>query len=265
MFGYATNEWDSVYLHPYSHWLANKICEELAAQRHSGEIPWLRLDCKSQVILEYKKEDNGKLTPIRVYNILISTQHEPGVSNETIASVISEKVVKKVVPADLLVNSKIVINPSGSFEIGGPEADAGLTGRKIIVDTYGGWAPHGGGAFSGKDPTKVDRSATYYARYVAKSLVAAGLAHRVLVQVSYAIGLPDPLSIHIESYGTVKQGLTDEDLVRIVKKNFNFRPGNIIKELDLLRPIYQKTAKYGHFGRSDPDFTWEKPKKLNLD
>lgn len=263
MFGYATDEWDNNYLHPYSHWLANKICEELAAQRHSGEIPWLRPDCKSQVILEYKKEDNGKLTPIRVYNILISTQHEPGVSNETIASVINEKVVKKVVPAALLIDSKIVINPSGSFEVGGPEADAGLTGRKIIVDTYGGWAPHGGGAFSGKDPTKVDRSAAYYARYVAKSIVANGLAHRALVQVSYAIGLADPLSIHIDSYGSVTGGRTDEDLTRIVVNNFCFRPGHIIKELDLKRPIYQKTAKYGHFGRDDPDFTWETP-KMNL-
>ena len=168
-------------------------------------------------------------------------------------------------PAELLKDTQIVINPSGSFIIGGPKADSGLTGRKIIVDTYGGWAPHGGGAFSGKDPTKVDRSATYYARYVAKSLVAAGLAHRVLVQVSYAIGLPDPLSIHVESYGSVQGGRTDEDLVAIVKKNFNFRPGNIIKELDLLRPIYQKTAKYGHFGRTDPDFTWETPKKLVLE
>jgi S-adenosylmethionine synthetase len=165
----------------------------------------------------------------------------------------------------MLLDTQIVINPSGSFVLGGPAADSGLTGRKIIVDTYGGWAPHGGGAFSGKDPTKVDRSATYYTRFVAKSLVAAGLAHRVLVQVSYAIGLPDPLSIHIESYNTVREGLTDEDLVRIVKKNFNFRPGHIIRELDLLRPIYQKTATFGHFGRNDPDFTWEKPKKLNIE
>ena len=165
----------------------------------------------------------------------------------------------------MLIDTKIVINPSKSFIIGGPAADSGLTGRKIIVDTYGGWAPHGGGAFSGKDPTKVDRSACYYARFVAKSLVHAGLAHRVLVQVSYAIGLPDPLSVHIDSYGTVKEGLTDEDLMRIVKRNFCFRPGSIIKELDLLRPIYQKTAKYGHFGRNDPDFTWEKPKVLQLD
>ena len=166
----------------------------------------------------------------------------------------------------MLVDTKIVINPSGKFDVGGPAADAGLTGRKIIVDTYGGWCPHGGGAFSGKDQSKVDRSAAYYGRYVAKSLVANKLAHRVLVQVSYAIGLADPLSIHVDSYGTVKEGMTDEDLIRVVKNNFNFRPGNIIKELDLKRPIYQKTAAFGHFGRCDPDFTWEKPKTgLKLD
>jgi S-adenosylmethionine synthetase len=238
MFGYATDEWDTESLHPYSHWLANKICEEMADQRHSGEIPWLRPDCKSQVILEYRKEANGRVTPIRVYNILISTQTSADVDNATIADVLTEKVIKKIVPASMLVDTKIVINPSGAFVVGGPAADAGLTGRKIIVDTYGGWAPHGGGAFSGKDPTKVDRSAAYYARFVAKSLVANGLAHRVLVQVSYAIGLADPLSIHIESYGTVKGGRTDEDLEAIVTKNFCFRPGHIIKELDLKRPIY---------------------------
>jgi len=165
----------------------------------------------------------------------------------------------------MLVDTKIVINPSGKFDVGGPAADAGLTGRKIIVDTYGGWCPHGGGAFSGKDPSKVDRSAAYYGRYVAKSVVANGLANRCLVQVSYAIGLADPLSIHIDSYGTVKEGMTDDDLVRIVRNNFNFRPGNIIKELDLKRPIYQKSAAFGHFGRTDPDFTWETPKmNLNL-
>jgi S-adenosylmethionine synthetase len=238
MFGYATDEWDTESLHPYSHWLANKICEEMADQRHSGEIPWLRPDCKSQVILEYRKEANGRVTPIRVYNILISTQTSADVDNATIADVLTEKVIKKIVPASMLVDTKIVINPSGAFVVGGPAADAGLTGRKIIVDTYGGWAPHGGGAFSGKDPTKVDRSAAYYARFVAKSLVANGLAHRVLVQVSYAIGLADPLSIHIESYGTVQGGRTDEDLEGIVTKNFCFRPGHIIKELDLKRPIY---------------------------
>lgn len=264
MFGYATDEWDTETLHPYSHYLSNLLCEEMAKARHSGQIPWLRPDCKSQVIVEYLSE-KGKLKPVRIYNILISTQHEPNVTNEEITTVLTEQIIKKVCPAEMLVDTKIVINPSGSFVLGGPAADSGLTGRKIIVDTYGGWAPHGGGAFSGKDPTKVDRSASYYARYVAKSLVAGGLAHRVLVQVSYAIGLPDPLSIYIDSYGTVKDGLTDEDLVRIVKKNFNFRPGNIIKELDLLRPIYRKTAKYGHFGRIDPDFTWEKPKQLVLE
>jgi len=180
--------------------------------------------------------------------------------------VLIEEVIKKVCPADMLANTKIVINPSESFVVGGPAADAGLTGRKIIVDTYGGWAPHGGGAFSGKDPSKVDRSATYYGRFVAKSLVANKLCNRVLVQVSYAIGLADPLSIHIDTYGTYSEGMTDEKLERIVRKNFNFRPGNIIQELNLRRPIYQKTAKYGHFGRTDPDFTWETPKMdLNLD
>ena len=233
----------------------------MAKQRHSGEIPWLRPDCKSQVIVEYKKETDGRVTPIRVYNILISTQHSPDVTNEIIRETLTEKVIKKIVPAAMLNETKIVINPSGSFTFGGPAADAGLTGRKIIVDTYGGWAPHGGGAFSGKDPTKVDRSAAYYARYVAKSLVAAGLAHRVLVQVSYAIGLADPLSVHIDSYGTVLHGRSDDDLKLIVENNFSFRPGNIIKELNLRRPIYLKTAKYGHFGRDDPDFTWETPKK----
>jgi S-adenosylmethionine synthetase len=261
MFGYATDEWDKELLHPYSHVLANQLAEELARARHSGEMPWLRPDCKTQVIVEYKKEADGRVTPIRVYNILISAQHEREMSTETLRQEITEKVIKKIVPAHMLKDTKIVINPSGSFVSGGPEADAGLTGRKIIVDTYGGWAPHGGGAFSGKDPTKVDRSAAYYARYVAKSLVAAGLAHRCLIQVSYAIGLADPLSIHIDSYGTVRHGRTDDDLKRIVEANFNFRPHNIIKELDLMRPIYLKTAKFGHFGRNDPDFTWETPKR----
>lgn len=173
-----------------------------------------------------------------MYNILISTQHSPDVDNETIREVLTEKIIKKVVPAAMLEGTKIVINPSGKFDVGGPAADAGLTGRKIIVDTYGGWCPHGGGAFSGKDPSKVDRSAAYYGRYVAKSVVANKLANRCLVQVSYAIGLADPLSIHIDSYGTVADGYTDEDLMRIVCNNFCFRPGSIIQELDLKRPIY---------------------------
>jgi S-adenosylmethionine synthetase len=238
MFGYATDEWDADTLHPYSHYLANKLCEEIGAMRHSGEIPWLRPDLKSQVIVEYKKEESGKLTPVGVYNILISTQHTEDVDNETIQKVLVDKVIKKVVPEDMLKNTKVVINPSGCFSFGGPAADAGLTGRKIIVDTYGGWSPHGGGAFSGKDPTKVDRSAAYYARFVAKSVVAAGLAHRCLVQVSYAIGLADPLSIHIDTYNSALNGQTDETIRNIVTKNFNFRPANIIKELNLRRPIY---------------------------
>merc|ERR1711907_94051 len=266
MFGYATDEWDTETLHPYSHVLSNKICEVMAIKRKNGEIPWLRPDCKSQVIVEYEKQEKGFLKPTRVYNILISTQHHPDVTNDVIEKTLTEDVIKQVVPAEMLNGTKIVINPSGKFDVGGPAADAGLTGRKIIVDTYGGWCPHGGGAFSGKDPSKVDRSAAYYGRYVAKSIVANGLANRVLVQVSYAIGLADPLSIHVDSYGTVKEGLKDEDLIKIVRNNFNFRPGNIIRELDLKRPIYQKTAAFGHFGRCDPDFTWEKPKTgLKLD
>lgn len=263
MFGYATDEWDTEILHPYSHVLANQLCEVMAIKRKNGEIPWLRPDCKSQVIVEYEKLPKGMLKPIRVYNILISTQHSPEVTNEEINNVLTEQVIKKVVPEQMLQGTKIVINPSGKFDVGGPAADAGLTGRKIIVDTYGGWCPHGGGAFSGKDQSKVDRSAAYYGRYVAKSIVANGLAHRCLIQVSYAIGLADPLSIYVDSYGTVKDGMTDDDLIRIVKNNFCFRPGAIIKELDLKRPIYQKSAAFGHFGRSDKDFTWEQP-KMNL-
>ena len=180
MFGYATDEWDQETLHPLSHQLACEINEELAKARHSGEIPWLRPDLKSQVVVEYKN-DKGKLTPTRVYNVLISTQHSLDVTNEEIRETLIEKICKKVIPVELQIDTQYVINPSGRFDVGGPHADAGLTGRKIIVDTYGGWAPHGGGAFSGKDPTKVDRSAAYYARYVAKSLVAADLCHRALL------------------------------------------------------------------------------------
>jgi len=180
MFGYATDEWDKVILHPYSHYLANLICEEIGKARHSGAIPWLRPDLKSQVIVEYA-HDGPNIKPVRIYNVLISTQHDANVSNDEIRTTLIEKIIKKVCPAELLKDTEFIINPSGSFVIGGPKADAGLTGRKIIVDTYGGWAPHGGGAFSGKDPTKVDRSTAYYARYVAKSIVTAGLAHRVLI------------------------------------------------------------------------------------
>lgn len=198
---------------------------------------------------------------MRVHNVLVSTQHSPDVTQEEVQEKV-KGVVKEIIPEKYLVDTQYFINPSGSFTSGGPEADAGLTGRKIIVDTYGGWAPHGGGAFSGKDPSKVDRSAAYYTRYVAKSLVHAGLCKRALVQVSYAIGVAEPLSVHVESYNTVKEGMDDDDLARIVAENFDFRPYNILKELDLKRPIYRKTASFGHFGRNDSDFTWEKPKEI---
>lgn len=201
--------------------------------------------------------------PTRIFNILISTQHDPEVSNEEIRETLIEKVIKKVCPNDLLTDTIFVINPSGKFDIGGPAADAGVTGRKIIVDSYGGWCPHGGGAYSGKDPTKVDRSGAYYARFVSKSLVNAGLCHRVCVQVSYAIGLADPLSIWVDSYGTVKNGKDDDYLCEVVRNNFSFRPGNIIQELNLRTPIYQETSRFGHFGydpKDRPTFTWENPK-----
>jgi S-adenosylmethionine synthetase len=261
MFGYATDEFDKDTLMPLTHLLATRICLKLAECRKSMEIPWLRPDAKSQVTIEYLKT-GAIIKPLRVFNVVVSCQHDKSVTLEVIKKTIIEKVVKVVVPASLLDEKTIYyINPSGSFQVGGPAADAGLTGRKIIVDTYGGWCPHGGGAFSGKDPSKVDRSAAYYCRYVAKSLVAAGLCHRVQVQVSYAIGLADPLSIYIDSLGTAKEGMTDNDLLHIVLKNFDFRPGPMIKELNLKRPIYRKTAAGGHFGRMDPDFTWEFPKK----
>jgi len=261
MFGYATDEWDKETLFPLSHYLASRLCLKLAELRRSKELAWLRPDCKSQVTVEYSRE-KSIIKPLRVFNVLISTQHDKSVTQEEIRKIVIEQVIKKVIPAEYLDEKTIYyVNPSGSFQVGGPAADAGLTGRKIVVDTYGGWAPHGGGAFSGKDHSKVDRSAAYYCRYVAKSLVAAGLCHRAQVQVSYAIGISDPLSIFIDSLGTVKEGLTDYDLLHIVLVNFDFRPGSMITELKLKRPIYKKTAAYGHFGRMDPDFTWEYPKR----
>jgi S-adenosylmethionine synthetase len=209
--------------------------------------------------------DNGKPIPIRVHTIVISTQHSDGISNDEIKADLKEHVIKQVVPAEYLDDKTVYhLNPSGRFIIGGPHGDAGLTGRKIIIDSYGGWGAHGGGAFSGKDVTKVDRSAAYAARWVAKSLVAAKLCHRCLVQLSYAIGVSHPLSVFVDSYGT---GLTlgkktDEQLTKIVNDNFDLRPGAIIRDLDLRRPFLKKTAAYGHFGRNDPDFTWETPKEL---
>ena len=260
MFGYATEETAEAF--PFSHLMALKLSEKLAEVRKNGTLPWLRPDGKTQITVEYKNS-NGYTVPVRVQNILISTQHDPDVSNEEIKKSIIEHVITPIVPKEYLDDrTQYFINPSGVFIIGGPEADAGLTGRKIIVDTYGGWGAHGGGAFSGKDPSKVDRSGAYAARWIAKSLVANKLCKRVLVQISYSIGIADPLSVHIDTYGTVVAGKTDKDLYNLVINNFNLKPGVIIKDLKLKRPIYKKTAAYGHFGRNEPEFTWETPKTL---
>merc|ERR1712151_549682 len=213
---------------------------------------------------EYKNVD-GAMVPTRVHTVLISTQHDETVTNDQIAADLKEHVIKPVIPEKYLDENTIFhLNPSGRFVIGGPHGDAGLTGRKIIIDTYGGWGAHGGGAFSGKDTTKVDRSAAYAARWVAKNLVANKLCRRALVQLSYAIGVPYPLSVFVDSYGTVKDGRSDADLTEIVKKNFDLRPGCIIRDLNLRRPCMRKTAAYGHFGRDDEDFTWEVVKDLEL-
>jgi len=263
MFGYATDETKELF--PYSHLLALRLSEKLTEVRKNGTLPWLRPDGKTQVTVEYEKEKNGEIRVIQIRNILISTQHDETVTLEEIQKAVKEHVIKPCVDSALInEETQYFINPSGIFIIGGPEADAGLTGRKIIVDTYGGWGAHGGGAFSGKDPSKVDRSAAYAARWVAKSLVAAGLCKRVLVQISYSIGIADPMSIHIDTYGTVTKGKTDMELFDIVCNNFNLKPGHIINDLQLKRPIYTKTSKGGHFGRNDPDFTWETPKKLTF-
>ena len=263
MFGYATNETKELF--PFSHLMALRLSQKLTEVRKKGIINYLRPDGKTQITVEYKEDKNGKMTPVRVDTVLISTQHNPDINNDKIKEDIKKYVIDEVIPKKFLdENTKYHINPSGKFIIGGPEADAGLTGRKIIVDTYGGWGAHGGGAFSGKDPSKVDRSGAYAARWIAKSLVHSGLCDRVLVQISYSIGLPDPLSIFVNSYGSVKEGYTDKKLVEIVKKNFCLRPGVIIKDLKLKEPIYAKTACGGHFSREDQGFTWEVPKKLDL-
>ena len=261
MFGYACDETES--LMPFSHDIANKLGKRLTDVRKDGTCPWLRPDGKTQVTVEYR-EENGCMIPLRVHTIVISTQHAPEIENDKIAAELKQHVITPVVPAKYLDDNTIYhLNPSGRFVIGGPHGDAGLTGRKIIVDTYGGWGAHGGGAFSGKDPTKVDRSAAYAARWVAKSLVAAGLCKRVLVQLSYAIGVKEPLSVFVNSYGTVTGSRTDFDLTDIVKKEFSLAPGAIIRDLDLRKPKYQASAAYGHFGRSEEGFTWEKPKDLS--
>jgi len=260
MFGYATDETPEFM--PLTHVLATKLCARLSEARNTGVLPWLRPDGKTQVTVEYKKE-GGAVIPQRIHTVVISTQHAETVSNEEIRKGLMEEVIKKVIPEKYLDDKTVYhLNPSGRFVIGGPQGDAGVTGRKIIVDTYGGWGAHGGGAFSGKDPTKVDRSGAYAARWIAKSLVAAGLTKRVLVQVSYAIGVPEPLSIYVDTYGTGKK--SDAEILEIVKKNFDLRPGCLARDLRLKRPIYQKTAAFGHFGRNDPDFTWETPKPLKF-
>jgi len=259
MFGYATDETEE--LMPLTHVLATKLAQKLSELRNNGTLAWLRPDAKTQVTVEYSKEGTGKLTPVRVHTVVISTQHAEEVTNETIRAELMDKVIKAVIPAKYIdANTVYHLNPSGRFVIGGPQGDAGVTGRKIIIDTYGGWGAHGGGAFSGKDPTKVDRSGAYAARWIAKSVVASGLAHRALVQVSYAIGVAEPLSVFVDTYGTGKK--SDAEILDLIKKNFDLRPGCLARDLQLKRPIYEKTAAFGHFGRNDPDFLWEQPKKL---
>ena len=257
MFGYATNETPE-YM-PYAISMAHKLTRKLAEVRKNGTLSYLRPDGKSQVTVEYGED--GK--PLRLEAIVVSTQHDPDVTQEKIHEDVRKYVIDAVIPADMIdAETKIFINPTGRFVIGGPSGDSGLTGRKIIVDTYGGAAPHGGGAFSGKDPTKVDRSASYAARYVAKNIVAAGLADRCQIQVSYAIGVAKPTSINVETFGTGK--LSNEKLLEIVRENFDLRPAGIIKMLDLRRPIYKQTASYGHFGRNDLDLPWERTDKAEI-
>jgi S-adenosylmethionine synthetase len=256
MFGYATNETDEYMPYPIA--MAHKMARKLAEVRKTGILPYLRPDGKTQITVEYDEE--GK--PCRIDCIVVSTQHSPDVSQRQIHQDIRRYVIEEVVPAGMVDDrTKYYINPTGRFVIGGPLGDSGLTGRKIIVDTYGGYARHGGGAFSGKDCTKVDRSASYAARYVAKNLVAAGLCERCELQLSYAIGVATPTSINIDTYGT--SPLSNEKLIKIIRENFDLRPAGIIKMLDLRRPIYLQTASYGHFGRTDLDLPWEKTDKVD--
>ena len=257
MFGYACNETKE--LMPLPIWLSHRLVERQAMLRKDGRLPWLRPDAKSQVTLEYENNQ-----PKRIDTVVLSTQHDPEISLDNLREATIEEIIKPIIPKELIKGDiKFLINPTGRFVIGGPQGDCGLTGRKIIVDTYGGAAPHGGGAFSGKDPSKVDRSAAYASRYVAKNVVAAGLAERCLVQISYAIGVAEPTSIMIDTFGT--NSCPEEEIVSLINKHFDLRPLGIVDMLDLLRPIYEKTAAYGHFGRDEPEFTWENlDKKLSL-
>jgi S-adenosylmethionine synthetase len=255
MFGYACTETDE--LMPLPIMLAHRLVKGLSCARRDGVLDYLRPDGKSQVSVEY---DQGR--PVRIDTVVVSTQHSALVSNETLRADIAEKIVARVIPADLMdKNTRVLVNPTGRFVVGGPHGDAGVTGRKIIVDTYGGAAPHGGGAFSGKDPTKVDRSACYMARYVAKNVVAAGLADKCLVQLAYAIGVAEPVSVFIDTSGT--GAVDDEKLSEIVRGHFKLTPKGIIETLNLRRPIYRKTAAFGHFGRTEPEFTWERTDKAD--
>jgi S-adenosylmethionine synthetase len=254
MFGYACNETPA--LMPMPIYLAHRLTQRQSELRKDGRLPWLRPDAKSQVSIRYV---DGK--PHAIDTVVLSTQHHPEVSHGVLSEAVIEEIIKPVLPkAMLTADTRYLVNPTGRFVVGGPMGDAGLTGRKIIVDTYGGAAPHGGGAFSGKDPSKVDRSAAYAARYVAKNIVAAGLAERCLIQVSYAIGVARPTSLMVETYGTHK--IPEDKIVELISAHFDLRPKGIIQMLDLLRPIYTRTASYGHFGRDEPDFTWELTDKV---
>ena len=255
MFGYATNETKE--LMPMPILLAHKLTKKLADVRKTGELPWLRPDGKSQVSILYEGDK-----PKKIETIVISTQHDPSVSNDELTNAITEKVIKPACAELWSDDIKIHVNPTGKFVIGGPHGDAGLTGRKIIVDTYGGYGRHGGGAFSGKDPSKVDRSASYMCRYIAKNIVAAGLADKCEVQVAYAIGVAEPLSLMVNTFGTGK--IPEEDIENLTRKHFDMTPAAIISHLDLNKPIYKKTAAYGHFGRNEPEFRWEKTDKADV-
>lgn len=256
MFGYAVNE--TPQLMPLPIWLSHRIMERQAQLRKDGRLPWLRPDAKAQVTVQYV---DGK--PYKIDTVLVSTQHAPEMTAAAIREATIEEIIKPLLPPELIKGDiKYLVNPTGRFVVGGPQGDCGLTGRKIIVDTYGGAAPHGGGAFSGKDPSKVDRSAAYAGRYVAKNIVAAGLADKCMVQISYAIGVAQPTSIMVETYGTGR--VSDQMLTSLVREHFDLRPKGIVQMLDLLRPIYTKTAAYGHFGRDEPEFTWEATDKTAI-